>query len=74
MIDYFPYILFVLFLFIGSLLEVMGYREDQMKYVRWFILGFLLVFVGLRFNTGADWNNYKLAFESISEGIKSTGW
>lgn len=74
MLDYLPYILLISLLFIGSLLEVIGYRNDQMKIVRWVILAFLFIFLGFRFNTGADWYLYIREFTSISErgcGIKS---
>lgn len=65
MLDFLPYIVLVLLLFAGSLLEVSGFRKDQVKIVRYFILAFLLLFVGLRYNTGADWGLYTRAFENV---------
>ena len=66
MLDYLPYIVLVLLLFAGSLLEVCGFRKDQVKIVRYFVFTFLLLFVGLRYNTGADWAAYIEAFNTMS--------
>lgn len=74
MLDYLPYILLITILFIGSLLEVLGYRKDQMKVVRWGILAFLLFFIGLRFNTGSDWSIYIDNFEKVPTGDYDTQW
>lgn len=75
MLTYLPYILLISILFIGSLLEVVGFRKDQMKYVRWGILTFLFIFIGFRFNTGADWYLYIKEFLSISANGKDImGW
>lgn len=65
MLAYLPYIVLVLLLFAGSLLEVSGFRNDQVKIVRYFVFAFLLMLVGLRYNTGADWAMYTKAFETI---------
>lgn len=65
MLDYLPYILLFVILFVASLLEISGIRNDQMKFVRWFVLTFLLFFVGLRYNTGADWSIYTAVFKNF---------
>ena len=71
MLDYLPYIVLVLLLFAGSLLEVCGFRKDQVKIVRYFVFAFLLLFIGLRYNTGADWAAYIEAFNTMSVVGKS---
>lgn len=71
---YLPYIVLIGLLLTGSLLEVIGVRKEQMRWVRWFIVAFLLLFVGLRYNTGADWKMYTYVFDSIPIGMKKLGW
>lgn len=74
MLDYAPYILLITLLFIGSLLEVLGFRKDQMKFVRWGILAYILLFVGLRFNTGSDWSIYLDNFNKVATGSVEENW
>ncbi len=71
---YLPYIVLIGLLLTGTLLEVIGVRKEQMRWVRWFIVAFLLLFVGLRYNTGADWKTYTYVFDSISTGMCYMGW
>lgn len=66
MLDYLPYILLFALLIVASMFEVTNVKQAQLKWIRWGVLAFLLVFIGLRYNTGADWELYTKAYENLA--------
>lgn len=74
MLDIFPYILLFLLLWIGVMGEIFSVKSVQLTLLRGFVLLFLVVFLGLRFNTGADWFSYTTAFEQMPKQGNYLGW
>ncbi len=54
-------IIFSLFLS-ASIFEAGGLKKEQASWIFVALAGLLVLFVGLRYNTGADWNLYKQIF------------
>ncbi|MDR0536946.1 MAG: EpsG family protein [Tannerellaceae bacterium] len=49
---------------IGSILEVGGLKKEQARRVLQFLTVVLILFVGLRFHTGSDWDVYIRVFDN----------
>ncbi|MDR1974379.1 MAG: EpsG family protein [Bacteroidales bacterium] len=59
MIYYLP---FFLILFLSSLSETWGIKHKHREWLLVFVTMFSIIFTGLRFHTGSDWNNYMTHF------------
>lgn len=63
-------IIFSLF-FGASILEAGGLKKHQARWLLGGLAAILILFVGLRYNTGADWNMYNKVFdESLSSNMQ----
>ena len=61
------YIIFFALFFCSAMLEVGGLKKSQARWLLGGLTVVLIVFVGLRFHTGADWNVYiKIFDQSLS--------
>ena len=58
------YIVFVLLFFCSSFLEIGGLKKSQAQGLLGFLAVILILFVGLRYNTGGDWFLYKKIFNN----------
>lgn len=73
MLDYIPYIILFLLMFTFSLAEISKLKKSHINILRIVLLTALLFFVGLRYNTGADYGAYTGAFNALPN-IEALGW